>query len=57
MRLRFGHGLRGDSKYIGQGMLAMELPGKRRRGRLQRNFADFVKDHMELVALKAKATR
>lgn len=57
MRLRFGHGLRGDSKYIGQGMLAMELPGKRRRGRLQRNFADFVKDHMELVAVKAKATR
>lgn len=35
---RFGHVQRKESGHIGQNMLKMELPGRRRRGRPQRVF-------------------
>uniref|UniRef100_A0AAR2IIP7 SWI/SNF related, matrix associated, actin dependent regulator of chromatin, subfamily c, member 1a n=1 Tax=Pygocentrus nattereri TaxID=42514 RepID=A0AAR2IIP7_PYGNA len=48
-RLRwFGHVLRRNSGYIGQRMLEMELPGRRRTGRPQRRFMDVVKVDMEM---------
>ncbi|KAL7841080.1 hypothetical protein SRHO_G00247710 [Serrasalmus rhombeus] len=54
-RLRwFGHVLRRNSGYIGQRMLEMELPGRRRRGRPQRRFMDVVKVDMEMVGVKVE---
>ncbi|KAL7867553.1 hypothetical protein SRHO_G00089370 [Serrasalmus rhombeus] len=54
-RLRwFGHVLRRNSGYIGQRMLEMELPGRRRRGRPQRRFMDVVKVDMEMVGVNVE---
>lgn len=51
-RLRcFGHEER-DSGYIRERMLNMELPGGRKRGRLQRRFTDVVKGHGESCGLQ-----
>lgn len=52
-RLRcFGHEERRDSGYIRERMLNMELPGGRKRGRLQRRFMDVVKGHGESWGLQ-----
>ena len=46
-RLRwYGHLRRKDDGYIGRGMLMMDLPGKRKRGRPKRRFMDVVKEDM-----------
>lgn len=37
---------RRDSVFTGQRMLKMELPGRRRRGRLHGRFTDVVKEDM-----------
>ena len=38
-RLRwYGHVMRRDQEYVGRKMIEMELPGKRKRGRLKRRF-------------------
>ena len=51
-RLRwFGHVLRRDIDYIGQRMLKMELPGRRRRGRPKRRYLDTVREDMRAVGL------
>ncbi|PME06485.1 hypothetical protein A8A06_13560 [Escherichia coli] len=57
-RLRwFGHVQRRDSGYIGQRMLKMELPGRRRRGRPQRRFMDVVKEDMQRVGVREEDAR
>ena len=46
-RLRwYGHVMRRDQEYVARKMMEMELPGKRRRGRLKRRFLDVVKKDM-----------
>ena len=46
-RLRwYGHVMRRDREYVGKKMIEIELPGKRKRGRLKRRFLDVVKEDM-----------
>ena len=46
-RLRwYGHVMRTDQEYVRKRMIEMELPGKRKRGRLKRRFLDVVKEDM-----------
>ena len=52
-RLRwYGHVMRRDQEYIGKRVMEMELPGKRKRGRLKRRFLDVVKEDMGRVGAK-----
>ena len=52
-RLRwYGHVMRRDQEYVGRKMMEMELPGKRRKGRLKRRFLDVVKEDMGEVGVK-----
>ena len=52
-RLRwYGHVMRRDQEYVGRKMMEMELPGKRKRGRLKRRFLDVVKEDMGEVGAK-----
>ena len=46
-RLRwYGHVMRRDQEYVGRRVMKMELPGKRKRGSLERRFLDIVKEDM-----------
>ena len=46
-RLRwYGHVMRKDQEYVGRKMMEMELPEKRKRGKLKRRFLDVVKEDM-----------
>ena len=57
-RLRwFGHVLRRGVRYIGQKMLRMGLPGRRKRGRPKRRFLDAVKEDMKVVGLTEEDAR
>ena len=57
-RLRwYGHVRRRDSDYVGQKVLAMELPGRRRRGRPKRRFMDVVKEDMVALGVAEKDTQ
>ena len=47
----FGHVLGRGTDYIGQRMLKMELPGRRRRGRPKRRYLDTVREDMRAVGL------
>ena len=52
-RLRwYGHVMRRDQEYVGQKMMEMELPGKRKRRRPKRRFLDIVKEDMGEVGAK-----
>ena len=52
-RLRwYGYVMRRDQEYVGKKMMEMELPGKRKRGRLKRRFLDVVKEGMGEVGAK-----
>ena len=52
-RLRwYEHVMRRDQEYVGRRMMAMELPGKRKRGRPKRRFLDVVKEDMGKVVVK-----
>ena len=52
-RLRwYGHVMRRDQDYVGRKMMEMELPGKRRRGRLKRRFVDVVKEDIWKIGAK-----
>ena len=54
-RLRwYGHVMRRDQEYIGRRVMEMELPGKRKRGRLKRRFPDVVKEDMGEVGATEK---
>ncbi len=49
-RLRwYGKVRRKDDGHIGRRMMGMELPGKRKRGRLKRRFMDVVKEDLAEV--------
>ena len=39
----YGHLMKRDQDYVGKKMMEMELPGKRKRGKLKRRFLDTVK--------------
>ena len=43
--------LRRDRGYIGQGMLRLEVPGKRRRGKPKRKFIDVVREDMRAISV------
>ena len=43
----FGHVYTRVEGYTGRGVLKMELPGKRRRGRPKRRFVDLVREDMQ----------
>ena len=43
----YEHVMRRDQEYLGRKMMEMELPGKRKRGRLKRRFLDVVKDKVK----------
>ena len=46
-RLRwYGHVMRRDQEYVGRKIVEMELPGRRKRGRLKGRFFDVVKEDM-----------
>ena len=52
-RLRwYGHVLRREEGYIGKKIMAMELPGTRRRGRPKRRFIDALKEDMRVVGVR-----
>lgn len=48
----FGNVLRRDSGYSGQGMLKMDLPGRKKRGRPQGRFIDAVKEDVKVLGLR-----
>jgi len=52
-RLRwFGHVLRRDCEYVGNRLLRMELPGKRRRGRPNRRYMDVIRGDMQAMGAR-----
>ena len=52
-RLRwYGHAMRRDQEYVGRRVMEIELPGKRKRGRLKRRF--LVKEDMGKVGAREK---
>ena len=52
-RLRwYGHVLKREEGYIGKRIMAMELPGTRRRGRPKRRFIDALKEDMRVVGVR-----
>ena len=51
---RYGHVMRRDRQYVGKKMMEMELPTKRKRGRLKRRFPDVVKEDIREVGVREK---
>ena len=57
-RLRwFEHVPRSDCGYIGKRMLAMELPGIRRRGRPKRRYMVAVREDTQVVGVRVEDTQ
>ena len=57
-RLRwYGHVRRRDSDYVGQRVLKMELPGKRKRGRPKRRYMDALVEDMRAVGAQEVDTQ
>ena len=48
---------RREETYVGQRMLAMVPPGKRRRGRPQRQYTDSIREEMRDLGAKEKGTQ
>ena len=42
----YGHVLRREDEYVGKGVMAMEVPGKRRRGRPKRRWMDTIRNDL-----------
>ena len=42
----YGHVLRREDEYVGKRMMAMEVPGKRRRGRPKRRWLDSIRNDL-----------
>ena len=43
---RYGHVLRREDEYVGKRVMAMEAPGKRRRGRRKRRWLDSIRNDL-----------
>ena len=48
---RYGHIQRRDDDYVGQRVLKMELPGRRKRGRPKRRYMDTISEDMRDLGL------
>ena len=46
-----------DQEYVGRGVMEMELPGKRKRGRLKRRFLNVVKEDMGEVGARGRTLK
>ena len=54
-RLRwYGHVMRRDQEYVGRRVMELELPEKRKRGRLKRKFLDVMKEDIREVGAREK---
>ena len=42
----YGHVLRREDEYVGKRMMAMEVPGNRRRGRTKRRWLDSIRNDL-----------
>ena len=42
----YGHVLRREDEYVGKRVMAMEVPGKRRRGRPKRRWSDIIRNDL-----------
>ena len=42
----YGHVLRREDEYVGKRVMAMEVPGKRRRGRPKRRWLDSIRNDL-----------
>ena len=49
--------MRRDQEYVGRKMMEMELPRKRKRGRLKRKFLDVVKEDMEKLVQRRRTLK
>ena len=49
--------LRRDRGHIEQGMLRLEVPGKRRNGRPKRKFIDVVRDNLRAIGVTKQNAR
>ena len=57
-RLRwYGHVKRRDMDYVGQRVLKMELPGKRKKGRPKRRYMDALKEDMKAAGVQEMDTQ
>ena len=46
-----------DSRYIGGGMLKMEVPVRRQRGRPKRRFMDVLREDIQIVGVKEEEAK
>ena len=52
-----GHVLRREDEYVGKSVMAMEVPGKRRRGRPKRRWLDNIKNDLSERELSGEDTQ
>ena len=50
----YGHVLRREDEYVGKSVMAMEVPGKRRRGRSKRRWLDSIRNDLSERELAGK---
>ena len=53
----YGHGLRREDEYVGKRVMAMEVPGKRRRGRPKRRWLDSIRNDLSERELSMEDTQ
>ena len=53
----YGHVLRREDEYVGKRVMAMEVPGKRRRGRPKRRRLDSIRNHLSDRELSREDTQ
>ena len=53
----YGHVLRREDEYVGKRVMAMEVPGKRRRGRPKRRWLDSIRNELSERELSSEDTQ
>ena len=53
----YGHVLRREDEYVGKRVMAMEVPGKRRRGRPKRRWLDSIRNDLSEIELSREHTQ